>query len=94
LSDLEQRAEWFRSRFGLERRTALVTGGSSGIGEAMARALGLAGAQLVIAGRRQAMLAEAISRFRVAGLSADHVVCDLTLPKGRECTQRRCIYSH
>jgi len=34
--------------FSLEGRVAVVTGGSSGIGEAMASALALAGAQVVI----------------------------------------------
>lgn len=37
--------------FDLAGRTALVTGGNSGIGEAMATALGLAGARVVLAGR-------------------------------------------
>jgi len=40
------------SLFSLQGRTALVTGGSSGIGEAMAMALGLAGAKVVLMARR------------------------------------------
>ena len=44
--------------FDLTGRTALVTGGNSGIGLAMARALGLAGAGLVLAARRAAALAD------------------------------------
>ena len=40
------------SLFSLQGRTALVTGGSSGIGEAMAMALGLAGAKVVLMSRR------------------------------------------
>ena len=40
--------------FDLRGRRALVTGGSSGIGEAMARALGLAGAKVLLVARREA----------------------------------------
>ncbi|MGL4441519.1 MAG: SDR family NAD(P)-dependent oxidoreductase, partial [Bosea sp. (in: a-proteobacteria)] len=45
--------------FDLSGRTALITGGNSGIGLAMARALGLAGASVVLAARRQGETAEA-----------------------------------
>ena len=45
--------------FALPGRTALVTGGNSGIGLALARALGLAGAGLLLTARREADLAEA-----------------------------------
>jgi NAD(P)-dependent dehydrogenase (short-subunit alcohol dehydrogenase family) len=47
--------------FDLSGSTALVTGGSSGIGLAMARALGLAGARVVLVARRQAELDSAAS---------------------------------
>jgi gluconate 5-dehydrogenase len=63
--------------FDLSGRTAFVTGGNSGIGEAMARALGLAGARLVLVARRAAELAAASERLRSEGLDATHVVCDL-----------------
>ena len=45
--------------FDLRGRRALVTGGNSGIGEAMARALGLAGARVLLVARREAELASA-----------------------------------
>ena len=38
--------------FNLQGRTALVTGGNSGIGEAMAMGLGLAGARILLMARR------------------------------------------
>lgn len=45
----------------LEGKTALVTGGSSGIGLAIARRFAQEGAQVFITGRRQAQLAEAVA---------------------------------
>ena len=41
------------SLFSLEGRTALVTGGSQGLGKAIARGLALAGADVIIASRRE-----------------------------------------
>ncbi len=66
--------------FDLTGRAALVTGGNSGIGETMARALGLAGARLVLVARREAELAAAAARLRADGLDVQHVTCDLTDP--------------
>uniref|UniRef100_UPI003013C0B1 SDR family NAD(P)-dependent oxidoreductase n=1 Tax=Methylobacterium nigriterrae TaxID=3127512 RepID=UPI003013C0B1 len=54
--------------FDLSGRTALVTGGNSGIGLALARALGLAGADLVLTARREPDLAVAAASLREDGL--------------------------
>jgi NAD(P)-dependent dehydrogenase (short-subunit alcohol dehydrogenase family) len=67
--------------FDLSGRTALVTGGNSGIGEAMALALGRAGARLVLVARREKELAEAAVRMRGAGMAADYLACDLCEPE-------------
>ena len=64
--------------FDLGGKTALVTGGNSGLGEAMARALGLAGARLVLVARREAELEAAARRLHDDGISADYVPCDLS----------------
>ena len=63
--------------FDLSGRRALVTGGNAGIGEAMARALGLAGARVLLAARRQAELAQAAERLRADGIAADTLSVDL-----------------
>jgi gluconate 5-dehydrogenase len=63
--------------FDLSGRRALVTGGNSGIGEAMARALGLAGARVLLAARREAELAQAAGRLRADGIAADTLSVDL-----------------
>lgn len=67
--------------FSLEGRTALVTGGSSGIGYAFAHALGRAGAKLVLAARHPVELAQAAARLAGEGVVARTVSADLsTLP--------------
>jgi NAD(P)-dependent dehydrogenase (short-subunit alcohol dehydrogenase family) len=65
------------SLFSLEGRVALVTGGSSGIGHAMARALALAGARVVLLARRAEPLAEAARALRAEGGEAAWVSADL-----------------
>jgi NAD(P)-dependent dehydrogenase (short-subunit alcohol dehydrogenase family) len=70
------------SLFDLTGRTALVTGGNSGIGLALARALGLAGAGLVLVARRQAELARAAEELRADGIDAETATADLEKPDG------------
>jgi NAD(P)-dependent dehydrogenase (short-subunit alcohol dehydrogenase family) len=66
------------SLFDLSGRTALVTGGNSGIGEAMARALGLAGAAVILMARRNDALQIAADRMRDSGINAHIAPCDLS----------------
>ncbi|NDP63346.1 SDR family oxidoreductase [Polaromonas sp.] len=68
--------------FDLSGRRALVTGGNSGIGEAMALALGRAGAKVLLLARRQAELQAAVERLQSAGVAADMLVADLTALPG------------
>ena len=66
------------SLFSLQGRTALVTGGSSGIGEAMAMALGLAGAKVVLMARRPEALEQAAAKLREKGVVVNCLSCDLS----------------
>jgi NAD(P)-dependent dehydrogenase (short-subunit alcohol dehydrogenase family) len=63
--------------FSLSSRVAVVTGGSSGIGRAIALALGQAGARVVIVARKPANLAETVGQLTAAGCSAAAVSADL-----------------
>ena len=64
--------------FELDGRTALVTGGNSGIGLAMARALGLAGARVVLVARRTHELDQAVASLSSEEIVAAPFACDLT----------------
>ncbi len=63
--------------FDLRGRSALVTGGNSGIGEAMATALGLAGARVLLVARRETELAAAAQRLAARGIDATTLAGDL-----------------
>ena len=56
-----------RQLFDLSDRVALCTGGSSGIGRRMALALSQAGAEVVLVGRNEAALAEAMAQIKAEG---------------------------
>lgn len=68
----------------LSGKTALVTGSTAGIGLAIARGLGRAGARVVINGRHQAALDQALAGLHrdVAGLEANGVVADVGTADG------------
>lgn len=65
--------------FSLARRTALVTGASSGIGRQMAHALARAGAEVVLVARREDRLAEVVSAISDGGGRATALPADLEL---------------
>ncbi|MFC7302985.1 SDR family NAD(P)-dependent oxidoreductase [Streptomyces monticola] len=71
-------SDYLSHLFTLHNRTALITGGSSGIGLAMATALAGAGAHVVLMARRAEPLGEAVEGLRKQGHEADFLTADLT----------------
>jgi len=76
-------AAWYDA-FSLAGRTALVTGGSSGIGLAIAQALGQAGARVVLVARRPVPLQEAVGGLQAQGIQAQGLPGDLSDPAAIE----------
>ncbi len=66
-----------KDMFDLSGKTALVTGGSRGLGLQMAEALGEQGARLVIASRKQSELDEAVAHLKARGVDVIAVAADL-----------------
>jgi len=62
--------------FNLEGKTALVTGGSRGLGLQMAHALGEAGARVMISSRKADDLEEAAADLQAAGIDARWIAAD------------------
>src|SRR5260370_27848891 len=67
-------------KFRLVGRRALITGGSRGLGRAMAQALAEAGADLVLVGREEASLQQAQQELQVLGRHITYISADLTTP--------------
>jgi len=73
--------EAFMRSFRLDGRTALVTGGSTGIGATAAWALGMAGARVMLVARQQAELDAAARRLQDHGVDACVLSADLAEPE-------------
>ena len=70
--------------FDLTGKTALITGGSRGLGLQIAEALGEMGARLALVSRKQDELDEAVRHLAAQGITATGYVCDLSSPDAAE----------
>lgn len=64
------------SLFDLTGRTALITGGSRGLGLQIAEALGAAGAKLMLSSRKAQDLEEAVAHLQDSGIDARWIAAD------------------
>ena len=64
--------------FSLQGKRALITGGTHGLGMAMAKALGRAGAELIINGHSPERLEKALAEYRSEGIKATGKLFDVT----------------
>jgi NAD(P)-dependent dehydrogenase (short-subunit alcohol dehydrogenase family) len=62
----------------LRGRVAFITGGASGIGYAIAEAVGRAGMKVMIAGVNETNLDAAVERLRAEQIVAERVACDVS----------------
>lgn len=67
-------------QFDLSGRTAVVTGGSRGLGREMAEGLAEAGANLVLCARRAEWLDDTVSEFAAKGFRVVGKTCDVSKP--------------
>jgi len=75
----------------LEGKRVLVTGGSSGIGLALASALLAKGASVAISGRRPEVLVRAAETLSQSGHAVKTIAADVATPDGRTATLRQAI---
>jgi NAD(P)-dependent dehydrogenase (short-subunit alcohol dehydrogenase family) len=80
--------------FDLSGRTALVTGGGTHLGKAMAHALAAFGAHTYVTGRRQHLLEESAASIRAEGGECTPVVMDVTDPDGVEAVMDQIVNEH
>lgn len=84
----------YLERFRLDGRTALVTGGASGIGLCCVDALTEAGATVVIADRDPAAIEAAVHAQKAKGRSVEGVLLDVTDAAAAEATADRMMTAH
>ncbi|KAF7551741.1 hypothetical protein G7Z17_g4775 [Cylindrodendrum hubeiense] len=85
---------YLESLFGLIGQTAVVTGGSSGIGREMAVALGRAGCRLVLVARRPQLLQETIEHLAKFNVEAAAVTADLADIASLKATIEKITSTH
>lgn len=78
----------------LSGRTALITGGSMGLGRAMGMKMAAAGANIVPVARRPGPLAETVKLIEAAGGKAHGISCDVTDPAAVEAAYKEAVATY
>ena len=73
---MTQSTRTIQQLFDLKGKTALVTGGSRGLGLQLAQALGEAGARVMLSSRKAEDLIESAAELKAAGIDADWIAAD------------------
>jgi 3-oxoacyl-[acyl-carrier protein] reductase len=76
------------------RRVVAVTGGTGGIGLGVARQLAVAGAAVVVCGRRPEVGAAVVAELRTAGLEVAFVAADVSIPGEAEAFVAAALDAH
>ncbi len=77
--------------FDLSGQTALITGGSRGLGREIAEGLAEAGAALMLLARREQWLTPTLDEFRGLGFRCQGMVCDAAVPEQIEAAVARTL---
>jgi len=78
----------------LEGRIVMITGASSGVGEATAKAVAARGAVVIAVARRQEHLDRVVAQIRDAGGTAFGIACDLTDAAAADALVERVLGEH
>ncbi|KAF3512592.1 hypothetical protein F2Q69_00002384 [Brassica cretica] len=73
-----------KPRWNLGGRTALVTGGTKGLGEAVVKELAMLGARIHTCARDETQLQESLHEWQAKGFQVTTSVCDVSSPDQRE----------
>jgi len=81
------------SLFSLKGKTALITGGGTGLGRDFARTLAAAGAKVILAARRLEKLEQTVAEITAAGFDATALALDVTDRASVDALFARCAQS-
>ncbi len=75
----------------MQDKVVVITGGSSGIGQAMAQVFGAKGAKLLITGRREQPLIEVAKQLEAQGIKVETMVADVSAESDNQRMAERAI---
>ena len=76
----------------LKGKRALITGSSSGLGEAIARLLAAEGAEVIVHGRNEERAARVADEIRAAGGHATYAIGDLSTDEGADAVAKSALH--